>query len=247
MTEPAGGARDGREAPGVDPPAELLEAFRQGRQRALARAISMVENETPGFVQNKPPRVTSSIDWYADGKQHGYISAPYSANESAWGAVRVPITVIRNGDGPVVLLTGGNHGDEYEGPIALRKLAVELHPEEIKGTLILIPAMNPPAMMTNARCSPLDGVNMNRAFPGKRTGTVTEMMCHYISTVLLPKVEAVIDIHSGGKTLDFVPFAAMHYLDDAEQRGGGWRKLASARTRERPTSSYESAATNSCA
>lgn len=174
------------------------------------------EGEAPGFVQHGP-RVTASIDWHAEGKQHGYLSAPYSANESAWGAVRVPITVIRNGEGPSLLFTGGNHGDEYEGPIALRKLAMELNPDDVHGLLIIIPALNPPAVMSNTRCSPLDGVNMNRAFPGRRTGSVTEMLCHYVSTVLLPKVEAVIDIHSGGKTLNFVPFAAMHYLSDPEQ------------------------------
>ena len=174
------------------------------------------EHETPGLTQ-KSPRVTSNIDWNADGKQHGYISAPYSANDSAWGAVRVPITVIRNGKGPSVLLTGGNHGDEYEGPIALKKLAASIDPESIHGTVIMIPCLNPPAIHVGARCSPLDGVNMNRAFPGRRTGSITEMLCHYVSYVLLPRVEAVIDIHSGGKTLDFVPFAAMHYLSDADQ------------------------------
>ncbi len=179
-------------------------------------SYSSNEGEAPGFVQ-VGPRVTASIDWNADGKQHGYLSAPYSANESAWGAVRVPITVIRNGEGPSIMFTGGNHGDEYEGPIALKKLAAEIEPEDINGMVIMIPALNPPAVLTNTRCSPLDGVNMNRAFPGRRTGTVTEMLCHYVSTVLLPKVEAVIDIHSGGKTLNFVPFAAMHYLKDREQ------------------------------
>ena len=174
------------------------------------------EGEAPGFTQ-KPPRVTSSIDWEADGKQHGYISAPYSANESAWGAVRVPITVIRNGQGPSVLFTGGNHGDEYEGPIALKKLAASIDPAEVHGTVIMIPALNPPAVQVGARCSPLDGINMNRAFPGRRTGTITEMLCHYVSHVLLPRVDAVVDIHSGGRTLDFVPFAAMHYLTDRDQ------------------------------
>lgn len=175
------------------------------------------ENETPGFVREKAPRVTSSIDWDAYGKQHGYISAPYSANESAWGAVRVPISVIRNGEGPVVMLTGGNHGDEYEGPIALKKLAASLDPADFHGAAIIIPCLNPPAVQVNARCSPLDGVNMNRAFPGRRTGSVTEMVCHYVTNVLLPKVDAVIDLHSGGRTLTFVPFAAMHYLPDKEQ------------------------------
>lgn len=179
--------------------------------------MSQSEHPTTGFVEKeKPPRVRAVIDWEADGKQHGYISAPYSANDSAWGAVRIPITVIRNGEGPTVLFTGGNHGDEYEGPITLKKLALSLDPEEFTGMAILIPALNPPAVQVGARCSPLDGVNMNRAFPGKRTGTLTEMICHYVSTSLLPKVDAVIDLHSGGKTLQFVPFAAMHYLDDPE-------------------------------
>jgi len=175
------------------------------------------DGQTTGFVaKEKPPRVTSSIEWDVDGKQHGYISAPYSANDSAWGAVRVPMTVIRNGEGPTVMFTGGNHGDEYEGPIALKKLAAALDPADFQGTAIMIPALNPPAVQVNARCSPLDGVNMNRAFPGRRTGTITEMICHYVSNVLLPRADAVIDIHSGGKTLQFVPFAAMHYLSDPE-------------------------------
>jgi len=174
-------------------------------------------NETPGlFPGEKQSRVSSNIDWHANGTQHAYLSVPYSANESAWGAVRIPITILRNGEGPAVLFTGGNHGDEFEGPIALKKLAVELDPTLFRGTAIIIPCLNPPAIQANARCSPLDGMNMNRAFPGRRTGSVTEMICHYVSTVLLPKVDAVVDIHSGGRTLSFVPFAAMHYLHDPD-------------------------------
>ena len=55
--------------------------------------------------------------------QHGFLRLPYSRNDSAWGSVMIPITVIKNGDGPTALLTGGNHGDEYEGPLALFELA----------------------------------------------------------------------------------------------------------------------------
>lgn len=176
-------------------------------------------DHSTGFVAKEmPPRVIlTSMDWNAEGKQHGYLSVPYSANESAWGAVRVPITLIRKGTGPSVLFTGGNHGDEYEGPIALRKLANELDADEFQGSAILIPALNPPAVQAGTRVSPIDGVNMNRAFPGKRTGSVTKMICHYVATRLLPEVDAVVDVHSGGKTLDFMPFAAMHYLDDEDQ------------------------------
>lgn len=164
-----------------------------------------------------PPRVTATVDFHAPGKQHGYLSVPYSSNESAWGAVRVPVTVINNGRGPSVLLTGGNHGDEYEGPIALKKLARSLQPDAIQGRVVIMPALNPPALQQGVRCSPIDGVNMNRSFPGSRTGTVTQMICHYLTTHILTQVDVVVDIHAGGRTLNFLPFAAMHYLADASQ------------------------------
>ena len=164
-----------------------------------------------------PPRVSATVDWHASGKQHGFLSVPYSSNESAWGSVRVPVTVIVNGRGPTVLLTGGNHGDEYEGPIALTKLARDLAPEEIEGRVIILPALNPPALQSATRRSPLDDMNMNRTFPGSRTGTVTEMICHFVTTHIVTQADVVIDIHSGGKTLNFVPFAAMHYLQDPNQ------------------------------
>ena len=34
----------------------------------------------------------------------------------------VPIAVLNNGEGPRILLTGGNHGDEYEGQVVLTRL-----------------------------------------------------------------------------------------------------------------------------
>ncbi|SDF50071.1 N-alpha-acetyl-L-2,4-diaminobutyrate deacetylase [Limimonas halophila] len=172
------------------------------------------------YADELPPRVTATVDWSAEGKQHGHLNVPYSSNESAWGAVRVPITLIQrfaDNLGNAVMLTGGNHGDEFEGPIALSKLARELRPEDVNGRVIIIPALNPPAVRAATRVSPLDGVNMNRAFPGARTGTVTQMICHYVTSTLLPMVDGVLDLHAGGKTLSFEPLAAMHYLHDQRQ------------------------------
>ena len=58
---------------------------------------------------------------------------------------------------------------------------------------------------------------MNRIFPGKSDGTVTEKIADYFLNNLVPEADIVLDFHSGGKTLDFIPFAAAHFLDDAEQ------------------------------
>ena len=167
------------------------------------------------FSELPASRVAASIDLEAEGKQFGVLSVPYSHDASAWGAIRIPIVTIRNGSGPTLLLIGGNHGDEYEGPIALLKLARALEPAAIRGRLILLPALNLPAVLAGTRVSPIDQVNMNRAFPGAPRGTPTLMIADYVDRVLLPKADAVIDLHAGGRTLDFVPFAGMHVLSDA--------------------------------
>lgn len=161
--------------------------------------------------------VSPTIPLDTNGVHHGFLRLPHSRNDSAWGSVMVPITVIANGAGPTALLTGANHGDEYEGPIALQELAVTLTPAQIKGRVIILPMMNQPAFGVGARCSPIDGANMNRSFPGRPDGTVTQKLCHFIATRLVPQADIVLDFHSGGRTLDFLPFAAAHILEDKTQ------------------------------
>ncbi len=159
----------------------------------------------------------ATVDFDKDGLQHGFLRLPYSRDDSAWGAVMIPITVARNGPGPTALLTGGNHGDEYEGPIALLDLAQRLDPAQIAGRVIIVPAMNYPAFRAATRTSPIDRGNMNRSFPGRPDGNVTEKIADYFQRHLVPLADVVLDIHSGGKTLDFVPFAAAHILPDKAQ------------------------------
>jgi len=167
-------------------------------------------------MTNAEPKVSSTVDFSADGKHHGHLSIPHSCNESGWGAVHLPITSIRNGDGPTLVLTGGSHGDEYEGPITLMKLVRTLSAEEIKGQVIVIPALNFPAVVAGTRVSPIDGVNMNRAFPGQRNGSVSMMIAHFVQEKILPLADALVDIHSGGKTLMFAPFACYHKIPNVD-------------------------------
>jgi len=161
--------------------------------------------------------ITATVDFEADGVQHGFLRLPFSRDDAAWGSVMIPIAVIRNGSGPCALLTAGNHGDEYEGPIALFDLAQNLAAEDITGTVIIVPAMNTPAFQAGTRTSPIDHGNLNRLFPGRPDGTVTEKIADYFQRVLLPRADLVLDLHSGGKTLDFLPFCAAHMLEDKAQ------------------------------
>lgn len=168
------------------------------------------------IVPPESSRVSASIPVGAPGKHQGYLTVPHSRNESAWGSIQIPITSVANGEGPTLLFTAGSHGDEYEGQIALLKAARWLQPEMVRGRVILLPSLNHPAVLTATRLSPIDGLNMNRSFPGRRNGTPTEMIAHYVYHQLLPMADVVVDIHSGGKTLDFMPSVIMHDLPDPE-------------------------------
>jgi N-alpha-acetyl-L-2,4-diaminobutyrate deacetylase len=191
----------------------------QEREGSVAPGCTLTQND-PNFAEGDmrmaatEPKVSATVDFEAEGKHFGHLAIPHSRNESAWGAVHLPIVSIKNGRGPTLVCTGGNHGDEYEGPIALMKLARALDPAEISGRAILIPALNYPAVLAGTRLSPIDGVNMNRAFPGARSGTVSAMIADYVQTTILPLADALLDIHSGGKTLMFSPFACYHRIAD---------------------------------
>jgi N-alpha-acetyl-L-2,4-diaminobutyrate deacetylase len=164
-----------------------------------------------------PSPIAASVDFEADGVQHGHLRLPYSRDDSAWGSVMIPIAVIKRGAGPTALLTGGNHGDEYEGPVALFDLARTLRADEVRGRVIIVPAMNYPAFRAGTRTSPIDRGNLNRSFPGRPDGTVTDKIADYFQRTLLPLADVVLDFHSGGRTLDFLPYAAAHALPDKAQ------------------------------
>lgn len=149
--------------------------------------------------------ITTDIDYEKQGFQSGVLRLPHSVDRSGYGHIPIPIAVLRNGDGPTLLLTGGNHGDEYEGPVALMKLVRRMQAMNIRGRLIVIPGLNFPAFVNGTRTSPVDKANLNRVFPGKRNGSLTEMIAHYVDTELFPRTDVAFDIHSGGASFTHLP------------------------------------------
>jgi len=156
---------------------------------------------------NRETRIWTTVDYSADGKHIDYLRLPHSTDLSAYGWVPIPIVCIKNGKGPTALLIAGNHGDEYEGQIALMNLAREIDTDDVRGRVIILSALNFPAVMAGRRVSPLDEGNLNRSFPGDPYGSPTEMIAHYVSDVLLPMVDVVVDLHSGGRSLEHIPCA----------------------------------------
>jgi hypothetical protein len=162
------------------------------------------------------PTAHTAIDFGRNGKQSGFVDFPHSPHDDAWGATRVPISVIQNGSGPTAILLGGNHGDEYEGPIALGEIIRTLDPAQINGRIILLPALNTPAVLAGQRTSPVDGINLNRSFPGNEHGSISQQISNYVSDVLMPLGDAYLDLHSGGSSLNILPSAIIEPSNDPD-------------------------------
>ncbi len=152
-------------------------------------------------------RIIPEIDFEKDGAQHGFLRLFHSTHQSAYGFIPIPIIVIRNGAGPTAFFMSGNHGDEYEGQVAICNLAKSLAPDKISGRVILLPAANYPAAMAGRRVSPIDDLNLNRIFPGDPDGTVTQQIAWYIENELMPLADLFCDLHSGGSSLMYIPSA----------------------------------------
>src|SRR5260370_35677136 len=96
----------------------------------------------------------ATVDFDRAGKQHGHLCVPYSYNLGGWANLLLPVTVLVNGKGPTALVLAGNHRDEYPGPVAILTLMRQLQPEQLRGRLLLIPALTLPAAQAGTHPRP---------------------------------------------------------------------------------------------
>lgn len=114
-------------------------------------------------------------------------------------ASTIPTTIIRGVEpGPTLLILGAVHGDEYEGPQTIIELSARLIPENIRGTLVMVPVANVMAFDGRTRSTPEDNGNLARHFPGDPWGTPTQRLAYYLTEKFIKKSDFLLDIHSGG-------------------------------------------------
>lgn len=122
--------------------------------------------------------------------------------------------------GPVLAVIGAVHGDELEGPLTIAHLMRSLDPAGISGELILCPAANPEALAASTRCSPSDGQNLARSFPGDPGGGPTSVLAALIARHVIRPADALIDLHSGGGPLHCPVFAGFGDAADTGRAAG---------------------------
>lgn len=132
-------------------------------------------------------------------------SVAAATNASAYRRITIPVLRIGAGPGPAVALIAGVHGDEWEGQAAILDLWHQLPDILQRGTVYLLPAVNAEASLAGTRLSPSDGGNLNRAFLGEPARGYTESVAAALEARLLPRVQALVDVHSGGASLRYLP------------------------------------------
>jgi len=104
-------------------------------------------------------------------------------------------------------VVAGVHGDEFEGPETIMTLPELVDSTQVSGAILGIVVANGPALAGRSRVSPLDGLNMNRVFPGNPNGSVSARLAAAVFDIVSSRCQAVIDLHSGGSTLALLPMA----------------------------------------
>lgn len=114
--------------------------------------------------------------------------------------IEAPVVIVQGaGEGHVLWLHGCVHGNEYCGTYIIHEFLRGLDPQALKGTVVAIPVVNPPAFQFSRRTNPLDifnDVDMNRQFPGNTNGVATQQMAAAIYKELKRHATVLIDFHT---------------------------------------------------
>jgi hypothetical protein len=167
----------------------------------------------PGITQGRELAQVGPLRADAGQAVSGYIEVPAAGDPGA----RIPVSLVRGAaDGPVLALVAGTHGYEYPGIIALQRLRQSIDPNALRGTLILVHIANPPSFYGRTiYTSPADGKNLNRVYPGRPDGTLSERIAHAITTEVIEKTDFLVDLHAGDGNEALRPYVYMPVTGDA--------------------------------
>src|SRR5258706_8893210 len=151
----------------------------------------------------------------------GTISAKPGEMASGFLDEGIPVTIF-NGreDGPVLALVAGNHGYEYPPILALQMLRPKMNPKKLAGAVIMVHVANMPSFLgRTVYFSPVDGKNLNRVYPGKKDGTVSERIAYTITTEVIARCDYLLDLHCGDGNESLRPYVYQTVTSSEEMNG----------------------------
>lgn len=112
---------------------------------------------------------------------------------------RIPVTVIHGAKaGPVLALVAGTHGYEYSPVVAMQRFPQKVDAAQLAGTVVIVHVANMPSFLgRTVYYSPVDQKNLNRVYPGKKDGTISERIAEAITREVIDRADYVVDLHCG--------------------------------------------------
>jgi predicted deacylase len=160
----------------------------------------------PGAVaaQAWGPLRVAGVEARQGEKASGFIDVPARTDTAS----QIPITIIRGrASGPTLALIAGTHGSEVAPIVALQRVRTQIDPAELRGTLLLVHVANMPSFLGRTiYYSPVDRKNLNRVYPGRVDGTVSERIAYAITSEIIARADYVVDMHAGDGNESLRPY-----------------------------------------
>lgn len=159
----------------------------------------------PAAAQSRAPFSVGSVTAQPGSRASGSLAVPALAGEPG---TTIPVTIVHGrADGPVLALIAGTHGYEYPPILAAQRLRASIDPATVRGTVVIVHAANVPSLFGRTiYYSPVDGKNLNRVFPGKADGTLSERIAEVITREIIDRATHVIDMHCGDGNESLRPY-----------------------------------------
>ncbi len=147
-------------------------------------------------------------------KQSGYLAVPSGPD----GETQIPVTVINGASrGPALAVVAGIHGYEYPPVLAAERLASGIDPQKLKGRVVIVHVANMPSFLKRTiYYSPVDGKNLNRVFPGKADGTLSERTAYVITKEVIERTDYLVDAHCGDGNESLRPYSYWNPIGNAK-------------------------------
>lgn len=135
----------------------------------------------------------------------GFLEVPAGAD----AGTRIPISIINGArPGSVLALFAGVHGAEYSPILALDRMRTRIDPQRLAGRVIMVHIANMPSYLKRTvYYSPVDGKNLNRVFPGKADGTVSERIAYVLTKEVIDHCDFMVDLHCGDGNESLRPYS----------------------------------------
>jgi len=159
-----------------------------------------------GAPQRQSPLTVGAVTAAPGSIASGVLDVPARAGDTG---TTIPISVI-NGTlpGPVLALVAGTHGMEYVPIIALQRMRATIDPKTLSGAIVMVHVANLPSFLGRTiYYSPADGKNLNRVFPGKADGTLSERIADVITREVIARATHVVDLHCGDGNESLRPYS----------------------------------------